>query len=321
MDIWGDLPKGQTDPQTINEAIDALIQAHDDDADAHLDASQSLQSHKASEIIDHLADSIIEDKIATGEISSRCITTDQIVGKDIRTEADVGAAVDGVAMLPTGLEMWQGGEKQVDIPVSGDPTFRGVIRALNFEYLRDSLIGWFGNHTGWTDYGTVTDGSLNIQLATTNATNSYAYIDTDGFQAQMDKNVFFEFKAALGATTSQVFHAIFGTWFDEASDPEKNYIGIKVVNNVVSACIFINDTEYLTTLSGVSFSAYVYKRFTVKVTSGSKIEFYVDGVLKHTETTNIPADPTMGGDVIFHIKTTTTAVRYLNLKNLVIMQD
>jgi hypothetical protein len=63
MDTWGALPKSQVDAQTILEAVAALITAHNDDPDSHLDVGQSLQSHKASEIIDHLAFSVVRDKI------------------------------------------------------------------------------------------------------------------------------------------------------------------------------------------------------------------------------------------------------------------
>jgi hypothetical protein len=61
---WGLLAKSATDNETIEEAIVRLIQAHDDDEESHLDVGQSLQSHKASEIIDHLAESIIFDKLS-----------------------------------------------------------------------------------------------------------------------------------------------------------------------------------------------------------------------------------------------------------------
>ena len=63
MDTWGTIPKSQVDPETIEEAIARLIQAHDDDENAHIDVGQSLQSHKASEIIDHFAASVVRDKI------------------------------------------------------------------------------------------------------------------------------------------------------------------------------------------------------------------------------------------------------------------
>ena len=66
---WGMLSKSQEDPETIEEAIARLITAHNADEESHLDTGQSLQSHKASAIIDHLALSIVEDKIGDGEIS------------------------------------------------------------------------------------------------------------------------------------------------------------------------------------------------------------------------------------------------------------
>lgn len=53
---WGMLEKSQVDPETIEEAINRLIAAHD-----------LLPDHKASEIIDHLAASIIADKIKEWE--------------------------------------------------------------------------------------------------------------------------------------------------------------------------------------------------------------------------------------------------------------
>jgi hypothetical protein len=66
--IWGLLEKSQTDDEKIEEAINRLIAAHNANESAHLGAGQSLQSHKASEIIDHLVDSIIADKIAPREV-------------------------------------------------------------------------------------------------------------------------------------------------------------------------------------------------------------------------------------------------------------
>lgn len=68
---WGTLKKSQVDNETIESAIARLIQAHDDDETAHLETGQSLQSHKASEIIDHLAGSIIEDKLGNLQITPK----------------------------------------------------------------------------------------------------------------------------------------------------------------------------------------------------------------------------------------------------------
>ena len=64
-EVWGVLEKSQADPTTIDTAIGTAVTNHLADADAHLGASESLQSHKASEIIDHAAQSIIADKFKT----------------------------------------------------------------------------------------------------------------------------------------------------------------------------------------------------------------------------------------------------------------
>ena len=63
------LEKSQEDNETIEEAIARLITAHLADDNAHLGEGESLQSHRASEIIDHLAESVITDKIAERNVT------------------------------------------------------------------------------------------------------------------------------------------------------------------------------------------------------------------------------------------------------------
>lgn len=61
--IWGNLVRANNDDTLIDQAIDEAITAHNDDVEAHLGPDQSLQSHRASEIIDHVAESVVNDKI------------------------------------------------------------------------------------------------------------------------------------------------------------------------------------------------------------------------------------------------------------------
>jgi len=75
---WGMLQKSQDDDETIEEAITRLIREHNEDEEAHLGPGQSLQSHKTAEIIDHLVNSIVADKIKTGEISLDKLSTTQL---------------------------------------------------------------------------------------------------------------------------------------------------------------------------------------------------------------------------------------------------
>ena len=67
LGVWGLLPKSQIDSETIETAINRLILVHAADEESHLGVGESLQSHKASAIIDHLASSIIADKIKEWE--------------------------------------------------------------------------------------------------------------------------------------------------------------------------------------------------------------------------------------------------------------
>lgn len=71
---WGQLEKSQVDPEKINEAIDAGITDHNNDPDSHVEAGQSLQSHKAAEIIDHRAQSIVTDKLRDKNVTAEKIT-------------------------------------------------------------------------------------------------------------------------------------------------------------------------------------------------------------------------------------------------------
>lgn len=69
-EVWGGLPKAQNDNELIEEAITRRIREHNADETSHLLPGQSLQSHKASEIIDHLALSIVSDKIADQAVTT-----------------------------------------------------------------------------------------------------------------------------------------------------------------------------------------------------------------------------------------------------------
>jgi hypothetical protein len=68
---WGLLQKSQEDDETIEEAIARLIVEHNENEEAHTAEGQSLQSHKASEVIDHLANSIVSDKVLSFQITSK----------------------------------------------------------------------------------------------------------------------------------------------------------------------------------------------------------------------------------------------------------
>lgn len=63
LEPWVDLPKTQTDPTTIIEQIADDLAVHNADPNAHMDSLASLETHRTSQIVDHLAESVVNDKL------------------------------------------------------------------------------------------------------------------------------------------------------------------------------------------------------------------------------------------------------------------
>lgn len=63
MEPWAQLPRAIDDNQKIDEAIEAAIAAHNEDSEAHLGTDEALQVHRQNEVIDHPAESIVNDKL------------------------------------------------------------------------------------------------------------------------------------------------------------------------------------------------------------------------------------------------------------------
>lgn len=61
---WGAQPKSQVDPETIEEAITRIVAQHEHDPTSHLGENESIEAHRTSEVIDHLASSVYDDKLA-----------------------------------------------------------------------------------------------------------------------------------------------------------------------------------------------------------------------------------------------------------------
>jgi len=86
--VWGLLPKSQIDAELVEEAIARMIGDHNENETAHLETGQSLQSHKASEIIDHVIASIIADKIKDFEIPDVKFSDDRFLYSTIFVDFD-----------------------------------------------------------------------------------------------------------------------------------------------------------------------------------------------------------------------------------------
>ena len=100
MDTWGTTPKSQVDDETINEAIDSAILAHESDPTAHLGEGEALQAHKTESIVDHPAGSILADKWTMSQMD---FTTQFENLTQFTTHGIVTNQFPGVQIKPSGV--------------------------------------------------------------------------------------------------------------------------------------------------------------------------------------------------------------------------
>ena len=225
---WGMLTKSQTDPETIEEAIARLIQQHNEDEEAHLGPGQSLQSHKASEIIDHLAASIIADKI-----------------------------------------------KDAVIPVKKlNASNRIIISSC------ESFGGWMQNITG---NGTIVAKVGQGWVGSGNQVNQYTecYIDVPDYGVLMTRNPLFQVTLRVINTAGEKYFTCYGRPYTSPG----YYFGFKMSDANLYAVHYKDGVEYAEQITGVTITG--RHTYRAQQFGGTKIEFYVDGVLKYTATTNI----------------------------------
>lgn len=172
---WGMLAKSQDDDETIEEAIERIIAEHNSDEESHLGVGESLQSHKASEIIDHLAESIVADKLQDFIITGQKLAYDRFElacvfeSLDGYIEYVTGSASSSIYVgslrISTGAtinslysvraEAWTEGD---GIIFAGFPRFMAVLR---FASLADREGFWILGTENYNGFGfKIADGKL-----------------------------------------------------------------------------------------------------------------------------------------------------------------
>ena len=158
LGVWGLLPKSQIDSETIETAIDRLINNHNEDEESHLGAGQALYSHKASEIIDHIVNSIIADKILDGEITRPKLSNDAVTFSTVAFDkgmindfSDFSSSVSGTASIEkkvrlshvkTGATQNSVAQIYTEICQAGDLWYCGLDLELSFLYYVGEEWGW-----------------------------------------------------------------------------------------------------------------------------------------------------------------------------------
>lgn len=291
IETWGVMNKSQIDPELVEDAIDRIVGVHNDDPDAHLADGQSLTTHRAAEIIDHLANSIVEDKIATGEISSRTITTDQLVGKDIRTDTDVGDGVDGVKMTPDGIEMWFDGEQMVGIGIVGDAFFLGDLLVNTLSYRRDVIPCHFESLDAFTISAYTSRFSLGTLFTETNGSsgqqvNIWTVKNTESAFLQTDCPDI-EIVAKCQAQAGYKYYLGMG---GDVGDTSVGWIAFYVYDSVLYMARKADGdaTTYVNSLG--AFDPLVFHKYRVSVPYGGIAFFYIDDVYVGYITTHLPTN-------------------------------
>jgi len=255
---WGMLAKSLVDDETIEEAIDRLILAHNEDEESHLGAGQSLSSHKASEVIDHVVASIIADKIKDFEITTLKLSCDKYV---------INPSFES-------LDAWT-------VAGTGGATLR---------------LGYVLVYTAAT-----TDSAESVLSLTTEIPLNLA-----------EKNPIFEALVVIGYDEKQLVK--FG-----AGGLGTNFIGFKVLDDKIYSYIRIGANEYSTELADVvPFALSIYR---IVCHSGVDVEFWINGVLKHTETEHLPTATSVSDAMGINIKTTENVGKAMVVTEMRYAQD
>jgi len=125
--VWSELPKAQDDPQTIAEAIAAAIAAHEADPEAHLGEDESLEAHRANDVLDHPPGSTLADKWTMSELEFSTLFENLSV---FGTTNSVYNLFPGVTVAATGTG--SGGESALDVSLED--------RSIALDFSKEFLI-------------------------------------------------------------------------------------------------------------------------------------------------------------------------------------
>lgn len=152
---WGDLLKSQADGETIEQAIARIVIEHKADETAHLATGESLQSHKAAEIIDHLAQSIVQDKLSKSFFSPYLLHGSFQSLDAFRVSAyGIALSLDGVALwtntsLNNLASISSAGNTDQDLIYNDDPILEIPVQ-IKIGGTYEAYFG-LGDRAGWYD--------------------------------------------------------------------------------------------------------------------------------------------------------------------------
>jgi len=256
--VWAMLAKSQVDNETIEQAIARLILDHCADETAHLGVGQSLQSHKASEIIDHLAESVVSDKILNWNIMPQHMSNDKV-------------------------QIW--------------PSF-------------ESLDCWETSGAGGYDLYL---GGIYLYCNGGAGTYKQIYGAADIFDLDLGvKNPVFE-------CVVECISSIQATYYFGLGSNQTDGFGFRVLNGVLYTFVSIDEVIHFTEIPGMTPTD--WHSYRAVSTSGSNVEFFVDDVLVHTETTYLPRSCESLSSIFFYVGTSGASAKSLHISDARFYKD
>jgi hypothetical protein len=124
MNTWDSLAKNQTDPETIEEAINRIVSAHNNEPTSHAEDNQSIAVHRTNDILDHKAGAVLADKWTMSELD---FSTTFDVLTPFGTHGNVTVIYPGVHVAPSASGDANYGKIAVDLESRG----------ININYAKD----------------------------------------------------------------------------------------------------------------------------------------------------------------------------------------
>ncbi len=293
---WEHIPKNAEDPETIEQAIQRIIQEHNNDSESHLLEGQSLQSHKASEIIDHLAESIIADKLANDSVTESALANDSVSSDKIQDDSIIDQKV----------KLFDLGRDKIK--------FKGLYVRPSFDASDNWTIHW-GSGSISTEIGS-------LRIATPSKTDDYNLtVSLSGIipLAFGTKKIHYGSVHRMNSTAN--VEAWFGIGNGVEFDPlEKRFIGFRYDSANKLYAVWVN--------SGAESSQQIacptmtnINEFNWLYSPGEKIEFFVNDMLLHTATTNLPTASPPDVFFMYYLRNKTNSFRTFEIIDLSFVQD
>ena len=309
---WGPLAKSAQDSTTIAEYIESKILSHNVNPQSHGLDGYAVFNHRSDSNLDHpdycvASVKIVDLAVTTAKIKDLAVTTAKI--KDL--------AVDAAKIKDLAVDTAKIKDLAVDTIKIKDAAVTDVKGALD----RSVIMFSFESIDAWDQVvvgtGTVDLEGGSVEINTGVNINSrmalWLEASTEGWGVLFANNPRFAINAVFHYATNQEIYFISG-------DVGEDGFGFMVEDGTLYAVSYKATARSRVELSG-EFEDNVWHRYKAIYTSGSKIEYFIDNVLKHTQTTNLPIEPETLLLIQLRIDNTIAQQRIANFGSLIFDQD